>query len=77
MFGIPPSIFEFLSQYLRKNNYPITVDLATTAAARGKLLQADLNKTKLPDFIAVDKDGNMTNDAKEGLLGNFMVTIFY
>jgi len=53
----------------RKHGPPICVDLATTAAARGKLLKAQRDGEKLPDFIATDKDGKMTNDPTEGLKG--------
>jgi len=53
----------------RKNGPPICVDLATTAAARGKLLAAQRDGATLPDYIAIDTDGNMTNDPTEGLKG--------
>lgn len=54
------------------HDFPITVDMATTAAARGKLLSAKLNGESIPDFIAQDKDGQMTNDPEAGLAGSLL-----
>lgn len=56
----------------RRTGDPLTVDMATTAAARGKLLSAQLNKETIPDWIATDPDGNMTNDPDLGLKGALM-----
>lgn len=53
----------------RRDGPPICVDLATTAAARGKLLKAERDGEKLPDFIATDAQGRPTNDPSEGLKG--------
>ncbi len=47
----------------------LSLDMATTAAARGRLLAHELDGTPLPDYVAADADGNMTNDAKAGLAG--------
>lgn len=52
--------------------HPITVDMATTAAARGKLLSHQLNGEPLPEFIAADVDGIMTTDPDKGLAGTLM-----
>jgi L-2-hydroxycarboxylate dehydrogenase (NAD+) len=47
----------------------ITVDMATTATARGSLVAAELAGKPLADYVAVDQDGVMTNDPATGLAG--------
>jgi L-2-hydroxycarboxylate dehydrogenase (NAD+) len=48
---------------------PITLDMATTAVARGKLLDCKLRGVPLPEGVAADPDGRMTTDPEQGLAG--------
>ncbi|MGL6298788.1 MAG: L-sulfolactate dehydrogenase [Methanobacteriaceae archaeon] len=50
----------------------IAVDMATSASARGKLLEAKRKGEKLPDGVALDKDGNPTNDPETALEGSIL-----
>jgi len=47
----------------------LSLDMATTAAARGRLLAHELEGTPLPDDIAADAEGRMTHDPVAGLAG--------
>lgn len=49
--------------------FPITLDMATTAAARGKLLDCKLRGVPLPDDVAAAPDATMTNEPDLGLAG--------
>lgn len=50
----------------------ITLDMAMSAAARGKIRLAEKNGEKIPFGWAVDKDGNPTDDPTEALKGNML-----
>jgi len=54
------------------NKYYISVDMATSASARGKLLEAARKGEKLPEGIALDADGNPTTDPKKALKGSIL-----
>ena len=47
-------------------NY-VSVDMATSASARGKLLEAKHKGEKIPENVALDFDGNPTIDPEEDL----------
>lgn len=51
---------------------PITLDMATTAAARGKILAHQLAGTPLPPHIATGPDGQMTTDPAAALAGSLL-----
>jgi LDH2 family malate/lactate/ureidoglycolate dehydrogenase len=48
---------------------PIIADMATSVVARGKVAAAAKNKQPLPPGWALDKEGEPTTDAAEGLKG--------
>lgn len=48
---------------------PIVVDMATSVVARGKIILAEKNNQKIPEGWAINKEGEMTTDAKEALEG--------
>ncbi|HWR09470.1 Ldh family oxidoreductase [Sporomusa sp.] len=48
---------------------PVILDMATSASARGKVFVAAQKGTKLPDGIALNKEGEPTTDPKEALEG--------
>ncbi len=50
----------------------ITVDMATSATARGKIIESKRKGLELPDGWALDKDGNPTNDAEAALEGSIL-----
>ena len=50
----------------------ITVDMATSATARGKILESKRKGLKLPDGWALDKDGKPTNDPEAALEGSIL-----
>ncbi len=56
----------------RAGKAPIIVDLATSATAKVNIKQAAYEGREIPDGWALDKDGNPTNDPKEGLAGGLM-----
>ncbi|HHY71525.1 MAG TPA: Ldh family oxidoreductase [Thermoanaerobacterales bacterium] len=62
--GTNPVSFGFPSK-----DGPVILDMATTAIARGKVFLAAQKGTPLPDGIALNKNGEPTNDAKEALEG--------
>ena len=51
------------------NQYPIIIDMATSAGARGKIFIADKEGKKIPWGWALDGDGNPTDDPQEALKG--------
>ncbi|MDR3292014.1 MAG: Ldh family oxidoreductase [Methanobrevibacter sp.] len=53
------------------NNY-ISVDMATSATARGKLLEASRKGEKIPEGLALDSDGNPTIDPNKALEGSIL-----
>ena len=52
-------------------NY-ISMDMATSASARGKLLEAARKGEKIPENVALDADGNPTTDPNEALKGSIL-----
>lgn len=50
----------------------ITVDMATSATARGKIIESKRKGLSLPDGWALDKDGNPTNDPDAALEGSIL-----
>lgn len=50
----------------------ISLDMATSASARGKLLEAKRKGMELPPNVALDKDGNMTTNPEEALKGSIL-----
>lgn len=53
------------------HNY-ICVDMATSITARGKLLESKRKHEKIPEGLALDKDGNPTTDPEAGLEGSIL-----
>lgn len=56
----------------RKDQPPITVDMATSATARGKIIMANQLGSDIPPGWAVDVDGRPTTDAAAALEGSVM-----
>jgi L-2-hydroxycarboxylate dehydrogenase (NAD+) len=52
-------------------NY-VSVDMATSASARGKLLEAIRKGQKIPENVALDVEGNPTTDPKAALKGSIL-----
>ena len=52
-------------------NY-VSVDMATSASARGKLLEAVRKGQKIPENVALDAEGNPTTDPEEALKGSIL-----
>ncbi|MBZ9571418.1 Ldh family oxidoreductase [Methanobrevibacter sp. TMH8] len=50
----------------------IAVDMATSASARGKLLEAQRKGEKIPENVALDSEGNPTTDPTEALKGSIL-----
>jgi L-2-hydroxycarboxylate dehydrogenase (NAD+) len=50
----------------------ITVDMATSVTARGKIIESKRKGLDLPDGWALDKDGNPTNNPEEALNGSIL-----
>jgi LDH2 family malate/lactate/ureidoglycolate dehydrogenase len=48
---------------------PIVIDMATSVVARGKIILAAKNGKEIPLGWAISKDGEMTTDPKEALVG--------
>lgn len=48
---------------------PVILDMATSASARGKVFVAAQKGLKLPDGVALNKEGEPTTDPKEALEG--------
>jgi L-2-hydroxycarboxylate dehydrogenase (NAD+) len=46
--------------------------MATSASARGKLLEANRKGEKIPENVALDADGNPTIDPEEALKGSIL-----
>ena len=53
----------------RIGNPPITIDMATTATSRGKIMECKRKGTSLVDHIAADSFGKMTNNPAMALEG--------
>lgn len=54
------------------NETYITIDMATSASARGKLLEAKRKGEMIPGDIALDVDGNPTTDPSKALEGSIL-----
>ena len=54
-----------------KDTY-IAVDMATSASARGKLLEAKRKGESIPEDVALDKNGKPTTDPSEALEGSIL-----
>ncbi|WP_432645054.1 L-sulfolactate dehydrogenase [Methanobrevibacter sp.] len=50
----------------------MTVDMATSVTARGKIIESKRKGLDLPDGWALDKDGNPTNNPEEALNGSIL-----
>ncbi len=50
----------------------IALDMATSATARGKILESKRKGEELPPNVALDKDGNMTTDPEAALKGSIL-----
>ena len=55
-----------------ESGIPIILDMATSAAARGKIRLAARNGESIPLGWALDKDGNPTTDSKAALEGTML-----
>jgi LDH2 family malate/lactate/ureidoglycolate dehydrogenase len=51
---------------------PIILDMATSIVARGKIILAAERGEPIPEGWAIDKHGNQTTDAQEGLAGSVL-----
>ncbi|MDP3034708.1 MAG: L-sulfolactate dehydrogenase [Methanobacteriaceae archaeon] len=54
------------------NNHYVSVDMATSASARGKLLEAVRRGEDIPENVALDCEGRPTIDPKEALKGSIL-----
>lgn len=54
------------------NKHYVSVDMATSASARGKLLEAQRKGEMIPENVALDVDGNPTIDPEEALKGSIL-----
>lgn len=52
-----------------KKDFPVTLDIALSVVAGGRIRMAAKNGTKIPEGWALDKDGNMTTDPHRALSG--------
>jgi (2R)-3-sulfolactate dehydrogenase (NADP+) len=68
IFGTNP----IAAAFPRRNLWPVIIDLALTEVAKGKLMMAARDKQPIPLGWALDRDGNPTTDANEGIHGSLM-----
>ncbi|MFA0834880.1 MAG: L-sulfolactate dehydrogenase [Methanobacterium formicicum] len=54
------------------DSHYVSVDMATSASARGKLLEAKRKGESIPPNVALDADGNPTTDPVEALKGSIL-----
>lgn len=54
------------------NKHYVSVDMATSASARGKLLEAMRKGQKIPENVALDDEGNPTIDPECALRGSIL-----
>jgi L-2-hydroxycarboxylate dehydrogenase (NAD+) len=54
------------------NKHYVSVDMATSASARGKLLEAVRKGQKIPENVALDENGNPTIDPECALRGSIL-----
>jgi len=52
-----------------QTDFPVVIDMATSAAARGKIRLALQKKEQIPEGWALDKEGQMTTDPARALEG--------
>ncbi len=57
---------------LPSNSHYVSVDMATSASARGKLMEAKRKGEKIPENVALDADGKPTTDPEEALKGSIL-----
>ena len=56
----------------RAHDAPLVIDLALSRVARGKILAAKRNGTKIPNTWALDANGKHTDDPTEALAGSML-----
>jgi len=54
------------------NKHYVSVDMATSASARGKLMEAMRKGEKIPENVALDTEGNPTIDPEAALKGSIL-----
>ncbi len=54
------------------NKHYVSVDMATSASARGKLIEAIRKGQKIPENVALDEEGNPTIDPECALRGSIL-----
>lgn len=54
------------------NKHYVSVDMATSASARGKLIEALRKGEKIPKNVALDAEGNPTTDPEAALKGSIL-----
>jgi len=64
MYGTNPMAYGFPT-----NEYPIVFDMAASAITWSGLVRAKALGEKLPENVAIDKDGNLTTDPDEAMQG--------
>ena len=64
ILGTNPIGFAFPTE-----EYPIVIDMATTNISAAKIKQAAENNEKIPDNVAVDREGKFTTNPHEALEG--------
>lgn len=68
IFGTNP----IAAAFPRRGQWPVVVDLALTEVAKGKLMLAARDNKPIPLGWALDRNGNPTTDANEGIHGSLM-----
>jgi (2R)-3-sulfolactate dehydrogenase (NADP+) len=68
IFGTNP----IAAAFPRRGQWPVIVDLALTEVAKGKLMMAARDNKPIPLGWALDRDGNPTTDANEGIHGSLV-----
>jgi (2R)-3-sulfolactate dehydrogenase (NADP+) len=68
IFGTNP----IAAAFPRRGHWPVIVDLALTEVAKGKLMMAARDNKPIPLGWALDRDGNPTTDANEGIHGSLV-----
>ena len=65
-----PRLRKPAAAFPRRNLWPVIVDLALTEVAKGKLMMAARDNKPIPLGWALDRAGNPTTDANEGIHGS-------
>ncbi len=68
IFGTNP----IAAAFPRRGQWPVVVDLALTEVAKGKLMLAARDNQPIPLGWALDRAGNPTTDANEGIHGSLV-----